>query len=274
MILNPQRSDGRELLIGSAFTRKLENWTRLSDEDRAGLETISGDVENVERNQNLIREGDDPQAVFLLIEGWAFRYKILPDGKRQIVAFLLPGDLCDVHIFILDHMDHGIAMLSRGKVVRIPRETILRVIEERPAVSRALWWTTLVDEAVLREWLVNIGGRNAYARTAHLLCELYVRMENVGLVDKSVVNLPLTQIDLAEALGLTPVHVNRMLKRLCSDGLISYKSQEFIIHDVEALKTVAGFDPGYLHGRTREPRPFDGPGDGIEGTAGSRATAC
>ena len=244
----------------NVFTRKLENWVPLSDADQASLEAISGNVEIVERNQHLIREGDDPHSVFLLIEGWAFRYKVLPDGKRQIVAFLLPGDLCDVHIFILDQMDHGIAMLSRGKVVRIPRETILQVIEERPAISRALWWATLVDEAVLREWLVNIGGRNAFARTAHLLCELYVRMENVSLVSGQAMHLPLTQIDLAEALGLTPVHVNRMLKRLRSEGLVSFKSQAFEIHDIEGLKASAGFSPGYLHGQKARSSIFGGPG--------------
>lgn len=243
--------------MANAFIRKFENWIRLSDDDQVSLEAISGNVENVERHQHLIREGDDPHSVFLLIEGWAFRYKVLPDGKRQIVAFLLPGDLCDVHIFILDQMDHGIAMLSPGKVVRIPRETILRVIDERPAISRALWWATLVDEAVLREWLVNIGGRNAYARTAHLLCELYVRMENVSLVSGQAMHMPLTQTDLAEALGLTAVHVNRMLKRLRSDGLVSFKSREFIIHDIEKLKASAGFHPGYLHGWKAAPNVFD-----------------
>lgn len=242
----------------NAFIRKLDNWIPLSGADQASLEAISGNVEDVERHQHLIREGDDPHSVFLLIEGWAFRYKVLPDGKRQIVAFVLPGDFCDVHIFMLDQMDHGIAMLSRGKVVRIPRETILRVAEERPAISRALWWATLVDEAVLREWLVNIGGRDAYARTAHLLCELYARMENVALVTRQAMHLPLTQIDLAEALGLTPVHVNRMLKRLRSDGLVSLKSQELVIHDIDRLKASAGFNPGYLHGQKARPTVLDG----------------
>ena len=251
-------------MIPNAFTRKLDNWIPLSDADKVSLEAISGNVENVERHQHLIREGDVPHSVFLLIEGWAFRYKVLPDGKRQIVAFLLPGDLCDVHIFILDQMDYGIAMLSRGKVVRIPRETILRVVEERPAISRALWWATLVDEAVLREWLVNIGGRDAYARTAHLLCELYARMENVALVNQQAMHLPLTQIDLAEALGLTAVHVNRMLKRLRADRLLSFRSQELVIHDIERLKAKAGFNPGYLHGQHGRPSVFADTGHPME----------
>ncbi len=246
--------------MGNILTRKLENWSSLSDSDRAALVAISSKSERVERHQHLIREGDDPNFVFLLIEGWAIRYKVLPSGKRQIVAFLLPGDLCDVHIFILDAMDHGIAMLSAGNVVRIPRDTMIAVIEDRPAISRALWWATLVDEAVLREWLVNIGGRSAFARTAHLLCELYVRMDNVALAKDSAIHLPLTQIDLAEALGLTAVHVNRMLKRLRAGNLISYKSQHFIVHDIEALKAVAGFDASYLHGKKARSIFFDDTG--------------
>ena len=236
----------------NAFTQKLERWEHLSDADQNTLEAISGRVESVERHQQLIREGDDPRIVFLLLEGWAIRYKVLPNGKRQIVAILLPGDLCDIHIFILDHMDHGIAMLTAGKVVRIPKDTMLTVIDENPAIARALWWTTLVDEAVLREWLVNVGGRDGYARVAHLICELHVRMGNVGLVADGAMSLPLTQTDMGEALGLTPIHVNRMLRKLRLRGLITFKSFRLDILDLEGLVEAAGFRPGYLHGKRPE----------------------
>ena len=236
----------------NAFTRKLERWESLSDADQATLEAISGSVESVERHQQLIGEGDDPRIVFLLLEGWAIRYKVLPNGKRQIVAILLPGDLCDIHIFILDHMDHGIAMLTEGKVVRIPKDAMLAVIDENPAIARALWWTTLVDEAVLREWLVNVGGRDAYARVAHLICELHVRMSNVELVTKGAMSLPLTQTDIGEALGLTSVHVNRMLRQLRLNGLITFKSFRLHILDLDGLNQAAGFRPGYLHGKRPE----------------------
>ncbi len=233
----------------SPFTRKLERWTMLSPADHAALESMGAPLENVERHQALIHEGDDPEHVFLLVEGWAFRYKILPDGSRQIVAFLLPGDLCDIHIFILDRMDHGISMLSAGKVVRIRKERIIHLIDEHPAIAKAFLWTTLVDEAVLREWLVNIGGRDAFPRVAHLLCELYVRLLNVGLASEGECLIPLTQIDIGEALGLTAVHVNRMLRQLRADGLASFKGKHLTIHDIDGLKTVAGFNPDYLHGK-------------------------
>ena len=239
-------------MTNNAFIRKLDRWEHLSDADRATLEAISRRVETVERYRQLIQEGDDPRVVFLLLEGWAIRYKVLPNGKRQIVAILLPGDLCDIHIFILDHMDHGIAMLTAGKVVRIPKNEMLAVIDENSAIARALWWTTLADEAVLREWLVNVGGRDGYARVAHLICELHVRMGNVGLVTDGAMSLPLTQTDMGEALGLTPVHVNRMLRKLRLDGLISFKSFRLDIIDLDGLIEAAGFRPGYLHGKRPE----------------------
>ena len=239
-------------MTSNAFTRKLDRWEHLSDDDQATLAAISGRIEPVARHKQLIEEGDDPRIVFLLIEGWAIRYKILPDGKRQIVAILLPGDLCDIHVFILDRMDHGIAMLTAGKIVRIPKDTMLAVVDQNPAIARALWWTTLVDEAVLREWLVNVGGRNAYARVAHLLCELYVRMGNVGLVTDGRMSLPLTQADLGQALGLTPVHVNRMLSQLRGKGLVTFRAFQLRILDLNGLIAAAGFDPGYLHGKRPE----------------------
>ena len=236
----------------NAFASKLGRYEHLSDADQAALQEISERAETVDRSQQLIREGDDPRGLFLLLEGWAIRYKVLPNGKRQIVAILLPGDLCDSHVFILDRMDHGIAMLTAGKVVRMPKDAMLAVIDKNPAIARALWWTTLVDEAVLREWLVNVGGRDSYARIAHLICELYVRMGNVGLVADKEMRLPLTQTDLGEALGLTSVHVNRMLRRLRLNGLISFKSFQLDILDLDGLVEAAGFRPGYLHGKRPE----------------------
>jgi len=143
-------------------------------------------------------------------------------------------------------------MLTAGKVVRIPKDTMLTVIDENPAIARALWWTTLVDEAVLREWLVNVGGRDGYARVAHLICELHVRMGNVGLVADGAMSLPLTQTDMGEALGLTPIHVNRMLRKLRLRGLITFKSFRLDILDLEGLVEAAGFRPGYLHGKRPE----------------------
>ena len=143
-------------------------------------------------------------------------------------------------------MDYGIEMLSQGKVRRVQCTAIKKLADARPAIGRAIWRLALRDEATLREWFINISGRDAYARIAHLLCELSVRMANAGLVDKGSFYLPVTQIHMAEALGLTSVHINRMLRRLRLEGILTYRGQRLIIHDIERLKSAAGFDPRYL----------------------------
>ena len=181
-----------------------------------------------------------------MLEGFACRYKLLRDGSRQIVAFLVPGDFCDLHVFILNAMDHTISTLSVAQVVDIPRARILE-FTERPALARALWWATLVDEAVLREWLLNNGQRQAEERIAHLLCELYVRLKVVGLAGDDRFALPITQVELGDALGLSAIHVNRSLQVLRRQNLITLKQRELIILDPGRLRDVAGFNPGYLH---------------------------
>ena len=172
--------------------------------------------------------------------------QVLADGKRQIMAYLVPGDFCDLHVFILKEMDHSIATLSRCSVVKIPRQRILE-LTERPAIARAFWWAALVDEATLREWLVNIGARPAEQRVAHLLCELLVRLRVVGLADGGRYELPLTQKELGDTTGLSNVHVNRVLRRLRGEGLITFKDKHLVILDVERLKAFSGFTPNYLH---------------------------
>ena len=232
--------------------RKLEAFGRLPDADRRLLDGIAAPAKDVAAREDLIREGDDPRDVQLILEGFACRYKLLPDGGRQITAFLIPGDFCDLHVFILKAMDHSIATMSPCRVVAIPREKILE-LTERPAIARALWWAALVDEAILREWLVNLGARPADQRIAHLLCELLVRLRTVGLVNGDSYELPITQHDLADTMGLTNVHVNRVLQRLRSEGAITLKSKRLVIEDVERLMAFCGFDGSYLHlGETQD----------------------
>lgn len=162
------------------------------------------------------------------------------------MAYLIPGDLCDVHVFLLKEMDHCIGTLSPCRVVDIPRHRILELLE-RPAIARALWWATLVDEGTLREWIVNVGRRPAEQRVAHLLCELLLRLQTVGLANGNTYELPLTQTEVAETMGLTVVHVNRVLQRLRASKLISLRNKRLVINDSEALKKFSGFNPNYLH---------------------------
>lgn len=226
---------------------KLSAAADLAEEDKEALRALCSQVREFAGKRDIIGEGEKPENVHLMLEGWGARYKVVEDGSRQITAFLLPGDFCDVHVPILGEMDHGILALTAAKVALIAHDRITELPRKRPELGRALWWATLVDEAVLRSWIVNIGRREAAQRVAHLFCELHARMKLVGLVEDDQFDLPLTQEVIADALGLTPVHVNRTLQHLRADNLIVLKGGELTILDVEGLKRLAGFDDNYLH---------------------------
>lgn len=232
--------------MSNPLTTKLRSFADLSAEEANALDEVCQDTFTV-KGRDLIQIGDRPEQVFLVLDGWACRYKDLPDGKRQILAYLIPGDLCDPHIFILEEMDHSIRAIGEARVAAIPKRTILDLTERYPALARAFWWSALVDEAVSREWLVNIAQRDSHARMAHLFCEMWLRMCQVKLTQGGTFDLPLTQEQLANTLGITPVHVNRVLQRLRAEGLITTRGRRMTIHDVDALKAAAEFDPRYLH---------------------------
>jgi CRP-like cAMP-binding protein len=229
------------------FIQKLEYGADLSDQDRQSLEQAISRVRQVEAREDIIREGDRPDSVHVIVEGFACRYKTLPGGERQIIAFLVPGDLCDLHVSILGEMDHAISTLAPSKIAYIPREAIEQLTTKHPAITRALWWATLVDEGTLREWLVNAGRRSADKQMAHLFCELLVRLQSVGLVRDNSFDFPLTQEELADTLGLSTVHVNRVLQQLRDDGLITLRNKRLTVDDAERLKEFAEFNPNYLH---------------------------
>ena len=239
--------DGVNHSATNPLTLKLSSFTDLSATDRTHLDHLARSPTRMRAGEDLIREGDRPERVFLLLSGWAYRYKVLADGKRQIVAYLLPGDLCDAHIFILGKMDHSIGLLSNATVATVSRETMIDVTERSPAIARALWWSTLVDEAVLRHWLINVGQRDAYHRIAHLFCELWERASQVGLVSGGAFDLPLTQEQLGDTLGMTSVHTNRVLQRMRGEGIITFESKRLIIRDMQGIRRAADFNPNYLH---------------------------
>lgn len=233
--------------MNAPLTRKLGSFSDLSDEDKAALDQLSDNPRDYKGGHVLIREGDRPENVFLLVEGWGCRFKIMPEGGRQIMAYLVPGDLCDIHIFILKTMDHGIGLLGDAKVAAIQKSVMLDLLRSRPAVAQALFWATLVDEATLREWVVNLGQRSAYERIAHLFCEMYLRMCQVGLVSGNRFSLPLTQEELGNTTGLSSVHVNRVVQRMRGEGLIALAGRQLDILDAGRLRMIAGFNPNYLH---------------------------
>lgn len=218
----------------------------LSTASRAALLTLCADVRPFAARRDIISEGDRPDYVHIMIEGWACRYKVLKDGSRQITAFLLPGDFCDAHITMLNQMDHNIGAITECRVALVTRQK-MREIAGHAEIAYALWWASLVDEAVLRAWIVNLGRRDAFDRVGNLICEMHERLKNVDLTNNGTFELPLTQEELADALGLTPVHVNRTLKRLREADLLTHRQQRIVITDVARLQRLVGFDPNYLH---------------------------
>lgn len=231
----------------NAFTRKLSRFVDFSDEDVAVLERLSANPEPRQRGNDLVRQGERTGVVNLLLRGWAYRYKVLKDGQRQIVGYLLPGDICDLHVALLDEIEHSVGLLTDAQVVQIPADEIHAAMERNRRIERALWCSTLVDEAILREWLTNIGQRDAFSRIGHHFCELWHRMRAIGLVSDHEFDMPITQEVLGDTLGLTSVHVNRTLKRLREEGLLSIHSKRLRVLNPEELTKLTGFDPSYLH---------------------------
>ncbi|WP_334656882.1 Crp/Fnr family transcriptional regulator [Sphingomonas panaciterrae] len=226
---------------------KLGAVASLSADDHRAIEIICTGTRMIGDHKDIVREGEKPEHIYIMLDGWAARYKTLPDGGRQITAFLLPGDICDMGAAVLKQADHSVIALTQVTVASVTRASLIEVTRERPSLAQAFWWAGLVDEAVLRTWIVNLGRRDAHARIAHLLCELHARIKRVGQVQDGEFSLPLTQEQLADALGLTSVHVNRTLQRLRTEGLVALRNRRLTILDTERLGEAAGFDSGYLH---------------------------
>jgi CRP-like cAMP-binding protein/ActR/RegA family two-component response regulator len=232
---------------GNPLIRKLEGFVTLSEADRAILERISANTRLLGPRVDLINEGDTPDGVLLVMEGIVCRHKVRGNGARQIMAYLVPGDLGDLDVALLKTMDHSISTLSACKVVRVPAETIAELMQHHPQIARALRMSALVDEATLREWLVNVGCRSAIERIAHLFCELLVRMRVVGRTEGDSFELSVTQGELGDTTGLSNVHVNRSLQVLRRRGLIELKGRRLTILNLPRLRATAEFKSNYLH---------------------------
>lgn len=227
--------------------RKLRAFRELSPQEKAAIEDATHHVQEYAAGEDIIREGDAPDHVHLVIDGWAARYKSLEDGKRPILGYLIPGDLCDLHVSLLRQMDHSIGALSPCKLALIDRMRLEALMEKHRELAKALHWSTLVDEAILREWLVTIGHRNADKRLAHFFCEMFLRSKTVGLVSDSAFKLPLTQEEIGDTMGLSAVHVNRTLQVLRAHNLITLKGRALKVLDLGRLMEFSNFNPNYLH---------------------------
>ena len=233
------------------FIDKLRSLVPLDEGDQAVLAKATARSRSVPRRRDLIREGDRPGPVFVMLEGWACRYKILPNGTRQVLAYLMPGDSCDLHIGLLAEMDHNIQTITPARVATIERAEMDEIIDQRRAIAKALHIAQLIDEGTMRAWITSMGRRTSIERVAHLMCELYVRARNIGLTSETELELPLSQLLLADSLGMTPVHLNRVLKQLRLSGAMSLKRGSLVIVDPLMLTEIAGFDENYLHRRLR-----------------------
>jgi CRP-like cAMP-binding protein len=233
--------------LANPLIRRLELFAPLSTADRDVLIKAVANTRSVPAQTDLVREGDPPKYVHVVLEGFACRYKIVEGGRRQIVTFLVPGDVCDAHIFILDRMDHSIATLSDTKVAVISRDVVETVFEHHPAIMKALLWSSLVNESIAREWLANMGRRSPDKRIGHLLCEMLTRLKIAGLASHDRFAFPVTQADLGDTVGLSTVHVNRTLQELKEKKLIASKRWLFEVLDLERLEEFSDFDPSYLH---------------------------
>lgn len=242
----------RETLVADnpVLQRMMHKFARrepLDDSDRKALLSLPFKVKMAEAGRYLVREGAPTDESALILSGLAFRHKLTADGGRQIVSIHIPGDFVDLEGSLLRVADHNVQTFTRCEIATISSRDILRLIEEHPRVGRAMWIDTLVDGSIFREWVTNVGRRDAKQRIGHVLCEFAIRLETAGLGDVNGYQFPMTQEQLADATGLTPVHVNRTLKALEGDGLIRRERRFVHIPDWERLREISGFNELYLH---------------------------
>src|SRR3954465_9447877 len=227
--------------------RKLESIGEPSDQDREALASLPVQVRSLQADEDVVREGDVPSVCCLLLDGFMHRYKVLPDGKRQLLALHTPGDMPDLQSLMLRHLDHSLAASVPSQAAFIPHEALRELMRRFPTLTELFWRDTLIDAAIFREWIVALGQRSALSHLAHLLCEVFTRLRAVGLAQDHACSLPLTQTELGDACGLSSVHVNRTLQELRGEGLIEFHHGRLTILDWARLQEVAQFDPAYLY---------------------------
>jgi CRP-like cAMP-binding protein len=230
---------------------KLESIATLTQEERYAVESLPTRVQAIRPRQDIVRDGDTPSQCCLILEGWAFRYKILGEGKRQIFSFHMAGDIPDLQSLHIPVMDHALATMTQASVAFIPHAAMRELTARFPNIAALFWRDTLVDAGIFREWMMGMGQRSAYEHLAHLFCELYLKQEAVGLAREHRCSLPISQIDLADALCISNVHINRVLKEMRSKGLITLNGNTLVIHTWDELIRTAEFDETYLHLRKR-----------------------
>jgi CRP-like cAMP-binding protein len=244
-------ADSAQVIAGLLL--KLRARDLVSAEEEAVLRASIAEIREFPAGRTIVRTGTTLGASTLLVDGIVCRYKDLADGQRQIMELHVAGDFVDLHGFLLKRLDHNVGAMTPVRVASVPHDALRGITETHPHLGRMLWFSTLLDAAIHREKILSIGRRSALGRIAHIFCELQIRLRMVGLANEGGYALPLTQADLADVTGLTSVHVNRMLKKLRDDNLLTFRGGTVTIGDWEQLQRVAEFDPTYLH-LERRPR--------------------
>lgn len=227
--------------------RKLANFIALPVEDQRLLRAHMHGAQRLPAHSEIIQEGNAPRYLNVIVDGWACRYKQLEDGRRQILALFVPGDMCDPCVFLLDKMSHGLATLTPATILRIPEADVMHIMQSSTALTKALWLEMLVAAEVQREWTASLGRRTSLERMSHLFCELLLRLRAVGLTNGGTCEMPVTQADLGDILGLSTVHINRTLQELRAMRLIDVRGKRLVIHDEAALQRLGLFNADYLH---------------------------
>jgi CRP-like cAMP-binding protein len=233
--------------ILAPLVNKLQQWRPLSVEDQEALLALPFRVIKLRPQEYLVREGDRPSNSCLMLSGFSIRHKATGTGARQIFSVHMKGDVADLQNSLLGVADHNLQALNHVEAAIVPVEAIRDITFTRPGICWAMWYETLVDASIFREWTLNVGRRDARTRMAHMLCEFALRLERAGLGEKCNYELPMTQEQLADALGLTSVHVNRTLMTLGDDGLLTRTHRSVQINDWHKLAEIGDFDPAYLH---------------------------
>lgn len=237
------------------LVRKLARLGDLDDDDRRGIQALPMSVRLVAADRDVTAEGARSTDCALVLDGVACRQKVMANGTRQILSLHVPGDITDLQRLHLEGQDHGLCTVTACRIGFIPRAALQALMASRPKVASLLWRDTLVDAVVARAWLTSVGRRTAYQRIAHLLCELFVRLSDAGMAEADGFDMPLTQTGLGDALGLTAVHVNRVLQELRKQGIIASHGRALRILDWAALRRAGDFDPAYLRPPRTGPDP-------------------
>lgn len=236
-----------------SFFRRIEHRDVLTPAERLALLGGVSTIARVAGGSDMVREGDRPHQSTLLVDGFAARYRLVASGERQFAAIHVSGDFIDLHSFPLKEMDHSVRALTDCTVVLFPHSVLKELTENYPHLTRLLWLLTLLDSALHREWITCLGRLSAAARAAHLFCELGLRLAAVGRGSPDSYHLPLTQQHLADALGVSSVHGNRVVQTLRGEGLLVWQTDRVMLPDLERIRALGEFDERYLH-LVREPR--------------------